>query len=87
MLHREALELHAAPHANRGGSLNNLANAVETRFKQHGNPKDIDEAIKLHREALEIYAAPHPGVALSTIWPMQSKHGLSGVAIPRALMR
>ncbi|KAJ7249065.1 hypothetical protein C8J57DRAFT_1672351 [Mycena rebaudengoi] len=54
MLLREALEIHAAPHPNWGGSLNNLANAVQTRFEQQGDPKDIDEAIALHREALEI---------------------------------
>ncbi|KAJ7839402.1 CHAT domain-containing protein, partial [Mycena leptocephala] len=59
-LHREALEIRAAPHPDRGGSLNNLAAAVQTRFEQWGDPKDIDEAITLHREALEIHAAPHP---------------------------
>ncbi|KAJ7211503.1 hypothetical protein C8J57DRAFT_1097690, partial [Mycena rebaudengoi] len=65
MLLREALEIHAAPHPNWGGSLNNLANAVQTRFEQQGDPKDIDEAIALHREALEIRAAPHPGRGMS----------------------
>ncbi|KAJ7258274.1 CHAT domain-containing protein [Mycena rebaudengoi] len=59
-LHREALELRAAPHSDRGTSLNNLANGVQLQFMQRGDPKDIDEAIMLHREALELRAAPHP---------------------------
>jgi hypothetical protein len=65
MLHRRALEIHAVPHPNRGGSLNNLAVAVKARFEQCGDPKDIDEAIILHREALVIHAAPHPDLGMS----------------------
>ncbi|KAJ7292115.1 CHAT domain-containing protein [Mycena rebaudengoi] len=60
MLQREALEIRAAPHPDRFSSLNNLANAIHTRFQHQGDPKDIDAAIMLHREALEIRAAPHP---------------------------
>ncbi|KAJ7501555.1 tetratricopeptide repeat-containing protein [Mycena galericulata] len=58
-LHREALNIHAAPHPDRGSSLINLGNAVRTRFQKWGDPKDIDVAISLHREALEIHAEPH----------------------------
>ncbi|KAJ7438299.1 CHAT domain-containing protein [Mycena galericulata] len=59
-LHRETLEIHAAPHPARGDCLTNLALAVQRRFTQQGDPKDIGEAITLHREALEICAATHP---------------------------
>ncbi|KAJ7274725.1 CHAT domain-containing protein [Mycena rebaudengoi] len=66
---RDALERHAAPHPERGMSLNNLANALQARFEQDNDPKDIDEAVMLHREALEIHAAPHPnqGMSLSNL--------------------
>ncbi|KAJ7249041.1 CHAT domain-containing protein [Mycena rebaudengoi] len=65
MLHREALEIHSAPHPDQGMSLNNLAAAAQTQFEQHGDPKGIDEAIMLHREALEIHAAHHPNCGMS----------------------
>jgi hypothetical protein len=54
------LALHAAPHPDRGMSLNNLANVVQTKFKQQGDSRDLDEAITLHREALALRAPPHP---------------------------
>ncbi|KAJ7249702.1 hypothetical protein C8J57DRAFT_1668673 [Mycena rebaudengoi] len=59
-LEPEALDICAAPHPNRGTSLNSLAIAVGIRSEQCGDPKDIDEAFSLLREALEIHAAPHP---------------------------
>jgi tetratricopeptide (TPR) repeat protein len=46
-----------ALHPDRSSSLNNLANAVRTRF---GNVEDLEEAIQLHREALELRPAPYP---------------------------
>ncbi|KAJ7210756.1 hypothetical protein GGX14DRAFT_624867 [Mycena pura] len=58
-LHRDTLGIHPAPNLDRGRSLNKLATAVQTRFKQWGDPRDIDEAITLHRDALEIHSAPH----------------------------
>jgi tetratricopeptide (TPR) repeat protein len=51
--------LEPAPHPGRSGSLNNLANALRTRFKQRGASNDLDEAISLHREALLLLPAPH----------------------------
>ncbi|KAJ7844825.1 hypothetical protein B0H13DRAFT_2286274 [Mycena leptocephala] len=62
---QEAELLLSLGHGSRGGLLNNLAAAVQTRFEQWGDPKDIDEAITLHREALEICAAPHPDRGMS----------------------
>jgi tetratricopeptide (TPR) repeat protein len=41
-------------------SLNNLADALQTRFEQRGAPNDLDETISLHREALLLWPAPHP---------------------------
>jgi tetratricopeptide (TPR) repeat protein len=52
--------LEPAPHPDRSGSLNNLANALQTCFKRRGASNDLDEAISLHREALLLRPAPHP---------------------------
>jgi tetratricopeptide (TPR) repeat protein len=49
----EALALCEPPHADRGGSLSNMANALVMRFAQCRELKDLDEAIKLRREALD----------------------------------
>ncbi|KAJ6569031.1 hypothetical protein B0H19DRAFT_1065813 [Mycena capillaripes] len=56
-LHREALDLCPTPHPERCGSLNNLANAVHTRFEHRGDLK----VLELHRKALALCAPPHPG--------------------------
>ncbi|KAF7336535.1 hypothetical protein MSAN_02285600 [Mycena sanguinolenta] len=37
-----------------------LGNLLEARFDQHGDPKDLGEAIQLYREALDICVAPYP---------------------------
>ena len=58
--HREALVLFPAHHLNRSISLNNLASALSTRFKQKGQLADLDESIKCHREALVLFPGPHP---------------------------
>jgi tetratricopeptide (TPR) repeat protein len=50
--HREALALRPHGHPDRSSSLNNLANAVSTRFEQLGRMEDLEEAITCHREAL-----------------------------------
>ncbi|KAF8508157.1 hypothetical protein JB92DRAFT_2733340 [Gautieria morchelliformis] len=80
-LHREALELRPAPHPDRSSSLNNIAAALSTRFRQSGRQGDLEAAILLHREALELRPAPHPGrssslnniaTALSTRFRQQS---------------
>ena len=52
--------MRAAPHPGRLSLLNNLANALRTRFDQLGQREDLDEAISLHRGALELRTAPHP---------------------------
>jgi hypothetical protein len=68
-LGRQALNLRSPPHSYRGGSFNNLANAVRERFEQRGDPEDIDEAIRLGREAMVVFAPPHPNrdVALNVL--------------------
>ncbi|KAJ6632323.1 CHAT domain-containing protein [Mycena sp. CBHHK59/15] len=58
-LYREALALHPSSHPDHGKCLNNLANAVKTRFDQRGDQQDIDEATELHREALAHHPSPH----------------------------
>jgi hypothetical protein len=52
--------LEPAPNPDRSTSLNNLADALQTRFEQRGASNDLDEAISLHREALLVRPAPHP---------------------------
>lgn len=42
-------------------SLNNLASALDTRFKQTGHIDNLEEAIVLHREALELLPVSHLG--------------------------
>ncbi|KAF8810350.1 TPR-like protein [Phlegmacium glaucopus] len=59
-LNRQALKLQPSPHPFRSTSLNNLANALSTRFKQGGQRDDLDEAIDLHSQALELRPSPHP---------------------------
>jgi len=45
---------------NHAAALNNLGNALSTRFGQGGQRSDLDEAISLHRQALELLPSPHP---------------------------
>ena len=52
--------LEPAPHPDRAESLNNIAVALKTRFKQRGASNDLEEAISLHQEALPLCPAPHP---------------------------
>ncbi|KAJ7757176.1 hypothetical protein B0H14DRAFT_2634952 [Mycena olivaceomarginata] len=59
--HREALELRLDGDHHRGQSLNNLANALWTRFEDQGNADDIDETVRLHREVLSLLPAGQPG--------------------------
>ncbi|KAG2143649.1 hypothetical protein DEU56DRAFT_791729 [Suillus clintonianus] len=59
MLHREALALRPVGHADRPLSLNNLANALSTRFKHQYNGQDLDEAIMLYRDALALCPVGH----------------------------
>ncbi|KIJ57702.1 hypothetical protein HYDPIDRAFT_34865, partial [Hydnomerulius pinastri MD-312] len=58
--HRAALQLTPAGHPDRSASLNNLANALSTRFEQRGDGNDVDEAIQHHRAALQLRPAGHP---------------------------
>ena len=46
-------------------SLNNLANALQTRFEKRGTSNDLDEVISLHREALLLRPAPDPHRSMS----------------------
>jgi hypothetical protein len=58
--HREALTLHPPGHPDRSSSLNNLANALQTRFEQLGRVEDLEDAISSHREALTLRPPGHP---------------------------
>jgi tetratricopeptide (TPR) repeat protein len=46
-------------------SYNNLANALQTRYKITGSSDLLDEAITLHREALALRPAGHPDRSMS----------------------
>ncbi|KAJ6522364.1 tetratricopeptide repeat-containing protein [Mycena vulgaris] len=59
--HRKALHLRATPHPERGVTLYNLANALQTRFIQQGDDVDNDAAIEYYRAAAQDAFAPrHP---------------------------
>ncbi|KAJ7834472.1 hypothetical protein B0H14DRAFT_2590895 [Mycena olivaceomarginata] len=58
--HRQALELRPGSHPDRSSSLNNLANALSTRFRQTGQLADLEESIAFHRQALELRPGSHP---------------------------
>jgi tetratricopeptide (TPR) repeat protein len=58
--HREAVALCPRSHPNRPCSLNNLANAMFTRFEQLGRMEDLEEAVTCHREALSLRPHGHP---------------------------
>ncbi|KAJ7815763.1 hypothetical protein B0H13DRAFT_1924004 [Mycena leptocephala] len=51
-------QLCAPPHSDRSTSLCNLAKDIRIQFEQHGDPKDIDEAIELIREASAYMSSP-----------------------------
>ena len=53
-LAREALGLRPKGNPNHSLSLNNLADALSTRYRQFGLIQDLNEAIVLHREALDL---------------------------------
>ncbi|KAH8111135.1 TPR-like protein [Phellopilus nigrolimitatus] len=57
---RDALDLCPPGHPERPSSLNNLGNAVRTRFEQTGRMEDLEESIALHRDALELRPPGHP---------------------------
>lgn len=59
-LYREALELGHPPLPDRSYTLNNLSNALESRFtKLDHKPSDLDEAILLQRQAVELLPSVH----------------------------
>ncbi|KAJ7104687.1 CHAT domain-containing protein [Mycena epipterygia] len=66
---REVVARRVAPHLQRAESLDDLANALETRFEQQGKPDDIEGVIAMRREALALRPAPHldRGVSLSKL--------------------
>ncbi|KDR68409.1 hypothetical protein GALMADRAFT_1354407 [Galerina marginata CBS 339.88] len=57
---RHGLEPATHPNRSQAVSLNNLASALQTRFRQKGTSSDLDEAISLHQKALLLQPAPHP---------------------------
>ncbi|TFK17368.1 hypothetical protein FA15DRAFT_661499 [Coprinopsis marcescibilis] len=56
----EALGLRPSPHPDRSVLLNNLANALSTRFEQKGSFDDLEECIMLFKEVLGLIPPPHP---------------------------
>ena len=58
--HRQALALRVHSHPNRSSSLNNLANAFSTCFKQLGGMEYLEEAIICHCQALALRPHGHP---------------------------
>ncbi|KAF9234805.1 CHAT domain-containing protein [Melanogaster broomeanus] len=59
------IELLPEGHPACSASLNNLANALSTRFEQRGDGKDLDEAIQHHRTALQLLPEGHPDHSVS----------------------
>ncbi|KAJ6484145.1 CHAT domain-containing protein [Mycena sanguinolenta] len=57
---KEAESLLSWGNGQRAMVLGCLGNLLEAQFGQHGDPKDLGEAIQLYREALDICVAPHP---------------------------
>ncbi|KZP02933.1 hypothetical protein FIBSPDRAFT_808230, partial [Athelia psychrophila] len=55
-----ALNLHPTWHPDHSSSLNNLANALATRFQNTGQMVDLEEALAHHRDALELRPPGHP---------------------------
>ncbi|KAJ7848420.1 CHAT domain-containing protein, partial [Mycena leptocephala] len=78
---REPTTLYELAGLERSMLLNNLANAVLTRFEQQGDTRDIDEAAKLHREALALRKPPHCNRGMSlgslglTMWRRFQQQG------------
>ncbi|KAF8573962.1 hypothetical protein K439DRAFT_1552447 [Ramaria rubella] len=54
------LALLPSGHLDRGASLNNLADALETCFEQSGGIEDLDAAIMHHHVALDLCPSGHP---------------------------
>jgi tetratricopeptide (TPR) repeat protein len=63
--YRQALELSPGSHPDRSSPLNNLANALSTRFKQNGDMDDLEESIRSHREILGLFPRSHPNRSIS----------------------
>jgi len=63
LYHREALALCPRGHPGRSSSLNNLANAVFTRFEQSGNKDGLLDACKYLSEAITLLPTEHPSHA------------------------
>ena len=57
---RKALTVCPPGHPDRSYSLNNIANAVLTRYQQLGRMEDLEEVITYHREALTLRPPGHP---------------------------
>ena len=58
--YRQGIDLCPIWSSLRPDCLNNLANAVSTRFEQLGKTEDLEEAITCHREALSLRPHGHP---------------------------
>jgi hypothetical protein len=62
---RQSLDLQPPGYHRRSASLNNLANALLTRFEQLGDLDSLSDAVKLHRQALELRPTGHPHHSMS----------------------
>ncbi|KZP06031.1 hypothetical protein FIBSPDRAFT_842501 [Athelia psychrophila] len=58
--HSNTLDLRPPGDPDRSMSLNNLATALQTRFKNTGQMVDLEEAVTRHRHALDLYPPGHP---------------------------
>ena len=62
---KQALDIQLPRHPNLSLSLNNLANALLTRFRKRGQQNDLDDAISRFKQALDLRPPPHPSRSLS----------------------
>ncbi|KZP03299.1 hypothetical protein FIBSPDRAFT_807934, partial [Athelia psychrophila] len=63
--HRRALDLRPSGDPDRSMSLNNLATALHTRFRNTGQMVDLEEAVTHHRRALDLRPPGHPDRSMS----------------------
>ena len=83
--HCQALDFRPHSHPNRSSSLNNLGNAVCTRYIQLGRMEDLEEVIKCYRQALALRVFPHSHPNHSVTSPLPCTRALLYVQRGRTL--
>ncbi|KAG1725500.1 CHAT domain-containing protein [Suillus paluster] len=66
-LRRAVLELCPLDHQHRPRALEELSEALSTRFVQHGSIDDLEEGIQLYREVISLPGIPHHATYLSNL--------------------